>query len=137
MSFAAIHTLHMNHNEWVAPYDLHRYLGVHRTDEGASSAYTFRYFDPEAHAVFLVAGFLSWEIGKRMSRTADGVWEITLTPETSLEGECYKYRVLTEDGVFYRSDPFSFCRSLPRRPCCRIIPPRSPLRRPNLRPSSP
>jgi|GEM_PF-2115666 len=109
MSFAAIHTLHMNHNEWVAPYDLHRYLGVHRTDEGASSAYTFRYFDPEAHAVFLVAGFLSWEIGKRMSRTADGVWEITLTPETSLEGECYKYRVLTEDGVCYRSDPFSFC----------------------------
>ncbi|MBQ7364283.1 MAG: alpha amylase C-terminal domain-containing protein [Clostridia bacterium] len=89
------------------PFKLHTYLGVHRTDTDTSRTYTFRYFAPSATAVYLVSDFLSWENGKRMTRLASGVWELTLTSERSLEGASYKYKVYRETVSDYCSDPYA------------------------------
>ena len=89
------------------PYDLHCYLGVSVTERIHEKAYTFRYASRDALSVSLVSGFLSWDNGKKMTKNENGVWELSLTSETSLEGEAYKYKVTTEEGVFYRTDPFA------------------------------
>ena len=89
------------------PYDLHCYLGVSVIERIHEKAYTFRYASRDALSVSLVSGFLSWDNGKKMTKNENGVWELLLTSENSLEGEAYKYKVTTEDGVFYRTDPFA------------------------------
>lgn len=90
-----------------SPLHLHRYFGVQLEKTVYGRTYIFRYFDPVAEAVFLTAGFLSWDVGKKMTRLDNGVWEYTLPTDRSLEGECYKFKVTANGVTTYRTDPFA------------------------------
>lgn len=83
------------------------YYGVHLEHRMNERVYIFRYYHPTAESVFLVSGFLSWETGKKMTRLADGVFELFLTSDRSLEGECYKFRALIGGESVYLTDPFA------------------------------
>ncbi len=85
------------------------YYGVHSEHRQNERLYTFRLFMPDADSVSLVAGFISWEQGKKMTRLDNGVWELTLTTDRSLEGKCYKYKLVLDGAVFYVCDPFATC----------------------------
>ena len=83
------------------------YYGVHVLTTTDAKVYTFRVYAPNAQSVSLVSGFFSWDNGKRMTKAMGGVWEITFPFDRSLEGECYKYKLTTDEGVFYITDPFA------------------------------
>lgn len=85
---------------------MHRF-GVQLEKNGRAFRYTFRYGNKDADAVFLASSFTSWDNGRRMTRLANGTWELTLDANHSLEGECYKFRVLKNGIVSYRTDPFA------------------------------
>ncbi len=109
-------------NKPLSPLDLHRFFGVHVTHTPSGRHYTFRYDEPDALEVFLVGDPFSWENGKRMQKTEDGVFEITLSPSFSLEGALYKYKVVTAHGSFYRSDPYAFYEEVGGGKASRIAP---------------
>lgn len=90
-----------------SPLHLHRYYGVQLEKTAYGRTYLFRYFDPDAEAVFLVSGFLSWDVGKKMTRLDNGVWEYALSTDRSLEGESYKFKVIADGSTSYRTDPFA------------------------------
>ena len=83
------------------------YYGVHLDESRGKRQYTFRLYMPEADSVSLVSGFASWEIGKKMTRLAGGVWELCFPCDKSLEGECYKYKCSIGGKTVYRTDPFA------------------------------
>ncbi|MDR2764649.1 MAG: alpha amylase C-terminal domain-containing protein [Tannerella sp.] len=72
------------------------YFGLHRTAEG----WVFREWAPNATAIYLVGMFNGWQKREdfRLTRLANGVWEIEL-PEVALHhGDLYKLLVEWEGG---------------------------------------
>lgn len=86
-------------------YRAYEYLGAHR--EGKQ--YAFRVWAPHARGVFLVGEFNEWGEDSPMERvTGDGVWEIFLPIERFSSGKQYKYKLVTENGEYYKADPYGF-----------------------------
>jgi len=83
------------------------YYGVHGEEGHSAHLYTFRFFMPDADSVSLVSGFTSWDMGKKMNRLENGVWELVYSCDRSLEGECYKYKCTLRGEVSYHCDPFA------------------------------
>lgn len=85
------------------------YLGVHSEESDGRIKYHFRVWAPNAVRVGLCASFTDWEYGLEMKRlNTEGIWEITIESEKSLEGEFYKYRVVGKNGVAHmKADPYA------------------------------
>ncbi len=88
----------------------YKYLGCHLTSQKEGKYhYTFRVWAPNAHAVALVSDKTGWAEGLPLARVTErGVWEVSITSDSSLEGMPYKFRVASGAGVHYKGDPYAF-----------------------------
>jgi len=65
-------------------FNSYDYLGVHKVSVG----YVFRVWAPNAHEIFVVGDFNSWERRNPMTRITEmGVWECLIETENSLEDQ--------------------------------------------------
>lgn len=90
-------------------YHAYRYLGCQLTRKGKNYRYTFRTWAPNAAAVAVVGDFCDWSEGIAMQRvTPGGVWELVYLSPASIEGQPYKFRILTAAGeVRLKGDPYA------------------------------
>ncbi len=87
----------------------YEYLGCHYKAEDGVNVYTFRVWAPGAVSVELVGDFNGWKPGAEFSRVTDmGVWEYELHSEDSLDGQNYKFRITSKNGVHLKADPYAF-----------------------------
>ena len=99
-------SLPMHHFHQGTNYHAYECLGVHRL-QGTTDQYVFRVWAPKARYVSLISDFTDWAHGLPMERVTDGgVWECKC--EGDLVGACYKYRIVTEEGVLEKADPYAF-----------------------------
>ncbi len=91
-------------------YAAYDYLGLHGTKMENGYSYTFRVWAPNAKAVSLRADFTDWNVGYPMSKLSpEGVWEVIIYTNASLDGAFYKYAVTGQNGeVHLKSDPYAF-----------------------------
>ncbi len=81
----------------------YEYLGAHRAGEST----VFRVWAPNALSVFLVGDFNLWDESCEMKRIGGGVFEASVASDAITNGTRYKFRIVTEKGELYRSDPFA------------------------------
>lgn len=86
------------------------YLGCHLLSSDSVYVYIFRVWAPNAARVCLISDFTDWDRGIDLERiTARGVWELIFKSPHSLEGEKYKFLILTEEGkALPKGDPYAF-----------------------------
>ena len=84
-------------------------LGAHKAAEFDQDGVRFTVYAPGARNVFLIGEFSGWNAWQ-MDRTPAGFW--TLFAAGAQEGQMYKYRVQTADGLHDRADPFAFSAEL-------------------------
>ncbi|MDE7124931.1 MAG: 1,4-alpha-glucan-branching enzyme, partial [Muribaculaceae bacterium] len=67
----------------------HNYFGMHRSADGS---WTFREWAPNATGITLIGDFSGWkeELKYRLEPRENGVWEITLPPDSMSHGQLYK-----------------------------------------------
>lgn len=103
-------------NNDLAPYLFHqgtnfeayKYFGVHSINGASGKSYVFRVWAPNAYNVFLAGDFNSWQKDLPMTRIDDaGIWEIIITPERDIVGDCYKYIIIGNNGEHYKFDPYA------------------------------
>ncbi len=86
----------------------YRFLGCHLVSTEDGFLYTFRTWAPNADAVFVVGDFTGWDGGISMRRTSEkGIFECEVRTETSLSGQCYKYRIHRGTSSFLKGDPYA------------------------------
>jgi 1,4-alpha-glucan branching enzyme len=75
----------------------HLYFGLHRT---ADNGWVFREWAPHATAIYLTGAFTNWQKNEtfRLTRKADGVWEIILPAKALHHQDLYKLLVEWEGG---------------------------------------
>ena len=79
-------------------FEAYKYFGVHSVNGDSGKSYVFRVWAPNAYNVFLAGDFNSWQKDLPMSRINDaGIWEITITPDKDISGNCYKYIIIGTD----------------------------------------
>lgn len=86
----------------------YEWLGCHfeKTDDGFE--YTFRVWAPKAEKVFVAGDFNSWDESLPMERDAEsGVWTATLISAKALEGNRYKYKVVSKTRTAMKADPYA------------------------------
>ena len=87
-----------------ADQGVYDFMGAH--DGGAFVC--FRFFAPEADAVYLVASFNEWSENTPMSRCGyEGVWEACVPHDEMRVGDTYKYKLYMGGKVFYKTDPYA------------------------------
>ncbi len=98
-------------NSDMAPYLFHQgtnyrafdYMGVHRI----GSNILFRVWAPNAEQVWVVGEFNGWSDDHPMMKiTEGGIWETTLSGETVLDGQSYKYKIRNNGRLIYKADPY-------------------------------
>jgi 1,4-alpha-glucan branching enzyme len=58
----------------------------------------------------VVGDFNGWELSDPMFRISEnGLWGAELPKERITLGQKYKYKILTDTGGFYKSDPYGAC----------------------------
>jgi len=90
-------------------YRLYDHLGAHQATLSNIGGTIFRVWAPSASAISIIGNFNGWDgrIHPMRSLGSSGIWELFL-PGIS-EGELYKFRIRTSDGVFLeKSDPVQF-----------------------------
>ncbi len=87
----------------------YEYLGCHLLSDDDGFRYVFRVWAPNAVSVSLVGDFCSWDTPVPMRKvTSNGVYEVEITSDVSLERQNYKYSIEGRDGVFrYKGDPYA------------------------------
>ncbi len=85
--------------------EAYRALGAHHTDEYGQQGVRFTVYAPNAQNVFLIGEFSNWNAWK-MDRTNQGFWTIFVAG--AQDGQMYKYRIQTKEGLFDRTDPFGY-----------------------------
>lgn len=86
----------------------YEWLGCHfeKTDDGFE--YTFRVWAPKAEKVFVAGDFNSWDESLPMEKDAEsGVWTATLVSAKALEGNRYKYKVVSKTRTAMKADPYA------------------------------
>lgn len=78
----------------------HLYFGLHATEDG----WALREWAPNATAIFLVGDMTAWQDNEDfcLTRTENGVWEITLPGKNLKHGDKYKLHIYWEGGNGYR-----------------------------------
>lgn len=91
-------------------YRAYEYMGAHCERIGDSYRYTFRVWAPNATFVTLNADFTDWQNGLPLRRsTKNGIWEISVDSDKSLDGSYYKFAVTGQNGLTWlKSDPYAF-----------------------------
>ena len=91
-------------------YRAYEYMGAHCERIGDSYRYTFRVWAPNATFVTLNADFIDWQNGLPLRRsTKNGIWEISVDSDKSLDGSYYKFAVTGQNGLTWlKSDPYAF-----------------------------
>ena len=85
-------------------FNAYDYLGVHKVRGG----YIFRTWAPNAHAIFVVGDFNSWQKENAMTRVTEmGVWECFIKSDSSFEGMKYKFLIISNAGEHYKADPYA------------------------------
>lgn len=84
-------------------------LGAHHTSAYGQTGVRFTVYAPGAQNVFLIGEFSDWNAWQ-MQRTPEGFWSIFVA--SAQDGQMYKYRVQTAEGMFDRTDPFGFYAEL-------------------------
>ncbi len=93
------------------------YLGVHVEGDKL----LFRTWAPRATAVQVTGTFDEWSGRYPMQRiTEDGVWEGSVPVCDVPEGSLYKYRLETDAGVLFKSDPYAFATACPPETASKI-----------------
>lgn len=89
-------------------YCAYKYLGCLSKKKKGVYEYTFRTWAPRAKAVFLVSDFTDWKDGIAFNKiTEQGIWECRYSSNQSLENKAYKFKIVSEAGVFYKADPYA------------------------------
>lgn len=84
---------------------LYEFFGSHEHSDG----FVFRVLAPNADDVFLVGDFCGWEEGIPMEKIDGGVWECTVSSAPGFGNfSNYKYRIVKNGRIHYRSDPYAF-----------------------------
>ncbi len=85
-------------------FSAYDYLGVHKTAQG----YVFRTWAPNAHGIYVVGDFNSWQKVNAMVRATEmGVWECFIDTDLSFEGMKYKFLISSGAGEHYKADPYA------------------------------
>lgn len=99
-------------------FDAYRFLGAHPAAGGAGG-WVFRVYAPNARAVEVCGDFDDWK-GIPMQPSAGGVWSAQAAE--AVEGQCYKYRIHTQDGgESMRSDPYAFWSEVRPNTASRLV----------------
>ena len=89
-------------------FHAYEYLGVSSRDVDGEYEYTFRVWAPNARLVGLVSDFSGWNEPVPLARiTEKGVWELVYRSSASLEGQPYKYRIVSDSGTHDKGDPYA------------------------------
>ena len=94
-----------NHGEY---YDSYQTFGSHPVEGEGNNRFRFTVWAPNAQSVSVIGDFTDWDEGMPLERYGEtGVWTGKL--DHVYEGQCYKYRVVQEDGtVVNKIDPYGF-----------------------------
>ena len=87
-------------------YDL---LGVHvdKTEDG-SYRYAFRVFAPHAENVFVTGEIFENNEELPMEKNpASGIWSAAFLSDVSLDRKRYQYKIVSENGVLHKADPYA------------------------------
>ena len=98
-----------NLNLNISNYNLHTIFGAHIKIKKEIVGTQFTVFAPNAKKVSVVGNFNHWNFDKNpMTRiSAQGIWSLFIP--NILQGEIYKYKILTkENQLIIKSDPFAF-----------------------------
>lgn len=84
------------------------YMGVHRTERSDGKfGYVFRVFAYKAQLAEVLGDFDSWSGIPMRKVSENGIWELEVVSDTSLEGMRYKYRITSDNGTHLKSDPYA------------------------------
>ena len=85
------------------------YLGCHHAEKDGKHIYTFRVWAPNAKKIELVGDFNGWTPEGEMRRVTDmGIYETVIESGKSLDGQNYKFRITSKNGVHLKADPYAF-----------------------------
>ncbi len=91
-------------------YHAFEYLGVHKVD----NKYCFRVWAPHAKEVYVVGAFNDWKGDVPMKRiTEGGVFETYISCIKFDADRCYKYKIITDHGEFFKADPYGYRMETP------------------------
>ncbi len=94
-------------------YYAYDYLGCSHKRVKRKHEYTFRVWAPNAKAVSLVSDFTDWSKGLPLTAVDSGIFELVYISDTPIEKMPYKYRIIGNNGVFLKGDPYArFSRGL-------------------------
>lgn len=85
---------------------IYEYLGVHKEEGESGEIYTFRAYNERAERAELTGDFNSWG-STPMKRTGEGIFEVSIESDASIEGTCYKYRFYTDDKCILTPDAYA------------------------------
>ncbi len=93
------------------------YLGVHKV----GNKFSFRVWAPHAREVYVVGDFNNWEGDTPMVRVTDGgVFETYIPCQKFKDNKLYKYKIVSDKGVFFKADPYGFQMECPPETASRI-----------------
>ena len=94
-------------------------FGCHESGEN----YVFRVWAPNADKVFLVGDFNGWADTHEMVKiTKGGVFEASVDRNLISVGSKYKYKILSEGRILYKSDPYGTKMECPPNAATVIVP---------------
>ena len=85
---------------------LYKYLGAHKEESDRGEVYIFRAYNEKAERAELTGDFNLWG-SLPMKNVGDGLFEIKIESDISIEETCYKYRFYTKDGIILTSDRYA------------------------------
>lgn len=90
-------------------FSAYDYMGCHIKKTENGYRYTFRVWAPRASGVRLVGDAFGWEMGSEMERITDnGIWQLETENSDDLCGSFYKYKIISDTGIFLKADPYAF-----------------------------
>ena len=85
---------------------LYKHLGVHKEESDRGEVYIFRAYNEKAERAELAGDFNLW--GRTpMKKVGDGIFEVKIESDASIEETCYKYRFYTDRGMILASDRYA------------------------------
>ncbi|MBQ9511210.1 MAG: 1,4-alpha-glucan branching protein GlgB [Clostridia bacterium] len=90
-------------------FHAYEWLGGHSEKPSDGYSYIFRVWAPKADAIFIVGDFNGWRENMPMEKDAEsGVWSYRLNTADSIEGQRYKYKVVSKTRTSMKADPYAF-----------------------------
>ncbi len=84
----------------------YKYLGVHKEEGDRGDIYIFRAYNERSDRAELTGDFNSWG-STPMKNLGDGIFEVQVESDVSIEETCYKYRFYTGDRCVLKPDRYA------------------------------